>query len=127
MVINIGWAKSQQWQKLEQDIAMVKQACGAVPLKVILETCLLTQAEIINVCEICRALKVAFVKTSTGFSQGGATVDDVKLMKSIVGEQVGVKASGGIRDKQTALAMIEAGASRLGASAGVEIVTSSSN
>lgn len=122
MVINIGWVKSQQWQKVEQDIEQVKQACGSVPLKVILETCLLTRAEIIKVCEICRTLAVAFVKTSTGFSKAGATVAEVKLMKSIVGENIEVKASGGIRDRQTALAMLEAGATRLGASAGVAIV-----
>ena len=81
-----------------------------------------TKEEIVKACEICKALGVAFVKTSTGFNKGGATVEDVALMKKTVGN-IGVKASGGIRDTQTALAMIEAGATRIGASAGIAIVT----
>ena len=94
-----------------------------MPLKVILETCLLTKEEIVKACEICKALGVAFVKTSTGFNKGGATVEDVALMKKTVGN-IGVKASGGMFvDTQTALAMIEAGATRIGASAGIAIVT----
>ncbi|MDU8924420.1 deoxyribose-phosphate aldolase [Pasteurellaceae bacterium LIM206] len=122
MVINIGWIKSGRWQAVREDIAAVLKACNGTPLKVILETCLLSKEEIIKACEICRHLHVAFVKTSTGFNKGGATVEDVRLMKQTVGADVGVKASGGIRDTKTALAMIEAGATRIGASAGIAII-----
>ena len=121
MVINVGWIKSNQWEKVQADIQAVFNACHDTPLKVILETCLLSKEEIVKACEICKAIGVAFVKTSTGFNKGGATVEDVALMKQTVGE-IGVKASGGIRDTQTALAMIEAGATRIGASAGIAIV-----
>ena len=122
MVINIGLIKSNKWDAVKDDIQAVLTTCHGVPLKVILETCLLTKEEIVKACEICKALGVAFVKTSTGFNKGGATVEDVALMKKTVGN-IGVKASGGIRDTQTALAMIEAGATRIGASAGIAIVT----
>lgn len=122
MVINIGYIKSQKWDAVEQDIQAVLTACQKVPLKVILETCLLTTEEIIKVCEICKALNVGFVKTSTGFNKGGATVEDVALMRKIVGDKIGVKASGGVRNTQNAIAMINAGASRIGASAGIAIV-----
>ena len=121
MVINVGWIKSGKWQAVKEDIQGVLNACHGVPLKVILETCLLTKEEIVRACEICKALQVAFVKTSTGFNKGGATVEDVALMKQTVGN-IGVKASGGIRDTQTALAMINAGATRIGASAGIAII-----
>ncbi|NBI12792.1 deoxyribose-phosphate aldolase [[Haemophilus] felis] len=121
MVINVGWIKSNKWDAVRADIAEVLAACGDKPLKVILETCLLTKEEIVKACEICKFLKVAFVKTSTGFNRGGATVEDVALMKKNVGD-IGVKASGGVRDTQTALAMIEAGATRIGASAGIAII-----
>lgn len=121
MVINVGWIKSQKWQAVKADIQAVLQACNGIPLKVILETCLLTKEEIVQACEICKALNVAFVKTSTGFNKGGATVEDVALMKQTVGV-IGVKASGGVRDTQTALAMIDAGATRIGASAGIAII-----
>ena len=121
MVINGGWIKSNKWSAVKEDIQTVLNACNGTPLKVILETCLLTKEEIVQACEICKALKVAFVKTSTGFNKGGATVEDVALMKHTVGD-IGVKASGGIRDTQTALAMIKAGATRIGASAGIAII-----
>ena len=121
MVINVGWIKSNKWSAVKEDIQTVLNACNGKPLKVILETCLLTKEEIVQACEICKALKVAFVKTSTGFNKGGATVEDVALMKHTVGD-IGVKASGGIRDTQTALAMIKAGATRIGASAGIAII-----
>ena len=121
MVINVGWIKSNKWSAVKEDIQTVLNACNGTPLKVILETCLLTKEEIVKACEISKALGVAFVKTSTGFNRGGATVEDVALMKQVVGD-MGVKASGGIRDTQTALAMIEAGATRIGASAGIAIV-----
>ncbi|MCO6545479.1 MAG: deoxyribose-phosphate aldolase [Gilliamella sp.] len=123
MVINVGWLKSNDWDAVKQDIEAVFNACGAVPLKVILETCLLTKDEIVKVCEICKQIGVAFVKTSTGFSVSGATVEDVKLMRDTVGNEMGVKASGGIRDRQTAEKMVQAGASRLGASASIAIVS----
>lgn len=121
MVINVGWIKSNKWSAVKEDIQAVLNACNGTPLKVILETCLLTKEEIVQACEICKALKVAFVKTSTGFNKGGATMEDVALMKQTVGD-IGVKASGGIRDTQTALAMIQAGATRIGASAGIAII-----
>lgn len=121
MVINVGWIKSNKWSAVKEDIQAVLNACNGTPLKVILETCLLTKEEIVQACEICKALKVAFVKTSTGFNKGGATMEDVALMKQTV-DDIGVKASGGIRDTQTALAMIQAGATRIGASAGIAII-----
>ena len=122
MVLNIGWLKEGLLDLVRDDIAQVLQACGAVPLKVILETCLLTDEQKVQACEICRELGVAFVKTSTGFSRSGATVEDVALMRKVVGAGVGVKASGGVRDYPTAVAMIEAGATRLGSSSGIAIV-----
>ncbi|MCQ9120213.1 deoxyribose-phosphate aldolase [Rodentibacter pneumotropicus] len=121
MVINVGWIKSNKWQAVKDDIQAVLNACNGVPLKVILETCLLTKDEIIKACEICKEIGVAFVKTSTGFSKGGATAEDVELMRKIVGN-IGVKASGGVRDTETALAMIKAGATRIGASASIAII-----
>ncbi|HDX1087881.1 deoxyribose-phosphate aldolase [Pasteurella multocida] len=121
MVINVGWIKSNKWDAVEKDIATVLAACAGKPLKVILETCLLSKDEIVKACEICKALNVAFVKTSTGFNRGGATKEDVALMKRTVGD-IGVKASGGVRDTETVIAMINAGASRIGASAGIAII-----
>ena len=123
MVMNISAVKSQDWQYVLDDMSSLAQVChqqGAL-LKVILETCLLTESEKKMACELAVKAKVDFVKTSTGFSTGGATVEDVKLMRSLVGS-MGVKASGGIRDLETAMKMIEAGATRLGTSASVEIV-----
>lgn len=123
MVLNIGALKEGLLEVVRDDIDAVKQACGIVPLKVILETCLLDDEQKIRACEICRELNVAFVKTSTGFSRSGATVEDVALMRRVVGAEIGVKASGGVRDYATAVAMIEAGATRLGTSSGIAIVT----
>jgi deoxyribose-phosphate aldolase len=123
MVLNIGWLKDGLFDEVRDDIAAVKDACGAVPLKVIFETCLLDDAQKTRAAEICRELNVAFVKTSTGFSRSGATLEDVALMRKVVGQGVGVKASGGVRDYATAMAMIEAGATRLGTSSGIAIVT----
>lgn len=123
MVINVSAIKSGEWQYVLDDMSSLAQVChqqGSL-LKVILETCLLTQEEKIKACELAVKAKVDFVKTSTGFSTGGATVEDIKLMRSLVGS-MGVKASGGIRDAETARKMIEAGATRLGTSASVEIV-----
>lgn len=123
MVINVSAIKSGEWQYVLDDMSSLSQVChqqGAL-LKVILETCLLTDEEKRKACELAVKAGVDFVKTSTGFSTGGATVEDVKLMRSIVGS-MGVKASGGIRDAETARIMIEAGATRLGTSASVEIM-----
>lgn len=123
MVINVSAIKSKDWQYVLDDMASLAQvthAQGAL-LKVILETALLNEEEKRKACELAVKAQVDFVKTSTGFSTSGATVEDVKLMRSIVGS-MGVKASGGIRDAETALKMIEAGATRLGTSASVEIV-----
>lgn len=123
MVINISAIKSQDWRYVQDDMYSLSQVVhqqGGL-LKVILETCLLTEDEKRKACELAVVSKVDFVKTSTGFSTSGATVEDIKLMKSIVGN-LGVKASGGIRDAETARRMIEAGATRLGTSASVEII-----
>ncbi|WP_439236093.1 deoxyribose-phosphate aldolase [Lonepinella koalarum] len=123
MVINVGWIKSGKWDAVQADIQAVLAACKGKTLKVILETCLLSKEEIIKACEICRELNVGFVKTSTGFNKGGATVEDIALMRQTVGEKLGVKASGGVRDTETAIAMIKAGATRIGASAGIAIIS----
>lgn len=125
MVINVGWLKSGQLEAVRADIQAVREVCATVPLKVILETCLLSEQQIVQVCEICRQLDVAFVKTSTGFSTGGAREADVKLMRQTVGPQMGVKASGAVRDRHTAQVMIAAGATRIGTSSGVAIVDGS--
>lgn len=124
MVINVGLLKSHNMDAFIDDIRQVKATTTSanVLLKVILETCLLTKNEIKQVCEICRDLNVEFVKTSTGFSTGGATIEDVQLMRETVGKNIGVKASGGVRDKETAQAMINAGATRLGTSSGVTLI-----
>lgn len=123
MVINVAALKNGETQWVQQDIEGVVAALeGKAILKVILETCLLTREEIILACELSMAAGADFVKTSTGFSTGGATREDVLLMRSIVGPNMGVKASGGIRSREIALTMIGAGANRIGASASVAIV-----
>ena len=122
MVINVGALKDENWNFVEDDIRAVKKACGGKLLKVILETCLLTDDEIVRACQLSEAAGADYVKTSTGFSKGGATAEAVSLMRKTVGDRLGVKASGGIRDRESALKMIEAGASRLGCSAGVKIM-----
>lgn len=123
MVINIGAVKSQNWELVKHDIDAVVTVAKekGVLNKVIIETCLLTDDEKVKVCEICKQVGADFVKTSTGFSTGGATVEDIELMRQTVGADMGVKASGGVRSKEDALAMINAGATRLGASSGVQI------
>ena len=122
MVINIGALKSQDFALLEQDIRAVVEASGDKLVKVIIETCLLTDEEKIEACQIAQKAGADFVKTSTGFSTGGATVPDIKLMRETVGPDMGVKASGGARFYEDALAFIQAGASRIGASSGVAIM-----
>lgn len=123
MVINVGLLKAGDLEGVKNDIEIVSKACGKAGLKVILETGQLTDDEKKIICEMCKEIGVAFVKTSTGFGHGGATVEDVRLMRSVVGQSCGVKASGGVRDASDAKAMIDAGATRLGASSGVAIVT----
>jgi len=123
MVINVGAIKSNDWALVKRDVEGVVNATkGRAIVKVIIETCLLTDEEKVKACTVSKLAGAHFVKTSTGFSTGGATVADVKLMRQTVGESVGVKASGGIKDYKTALAMIQAGASRLGTSSGADIV-----
>lgn len=123
MVINVGALKSGDDVLVRGDIAAVVAAAEHRALvKVIIETCLLTDEEKVRVCRLAKEAGADFVKTSTGFSTGGATAEDVALMRRTVGPEMGVKASGGIRDLSAALRMIEVGASRIGASAGVKIV-----
>jgi deoxyribose-phosphate aldolase len=122
MVINVGALKSQKFDFVEQDIRRVKDACGSIILKVIIETCLLNDDEKIKACELSKRAKADFVKTSTGFGTGGATAGDIALMRAVVGPDMGVKASGGIRDAKTAKEMIRMGATRIGVSASVAIV-----
>ncbi|MBS4872043.1 MAG: deoxyribose-phosphate aldolase [Peptoniphilus sp. oral taxon 375] len=127
MVINIGALKSGQDQLLEDEIRAIKEAIGDHILKVIIETCLLTEDEKIRACQLTLKAGGDYVKTSTGFSTGGAKLEDVKLMKDQVKDQAKVKASGGIRDFATAQKMVEAGADRLGVSAGIAIVEGEKN
>lgn len=123
MVINIGALKDADYKLVEEDIASVVKAADKKALvKVIIETALLSDDEKIKACELALKAGANFVKTSTGFSTGGATVSDVSLMKSVVGDKLEVKASGAVRDYETALKMIEAGASRIGTSSGVKII-----
>ena len=123
MVINIGALKDGKDNLVEEDIRQVKKACGDKHLKVIIEACLLTDEEKVRACELSKKAGADFVKTSTGFSTGGAKVEDVALMRKTVGPDMGVKAAGGIRTYEDAVKMIEAGANRLGCSAGIAIVT----
>ena len=123
MVINVGALKEGRYDYVLEDIKAVKEACGKALLKVIIETCLLTDAEKVKACELSVEAGADFVKTSTGFSTGGAKAVDVALMRKTVGDSVGVKASGGIRDTQTAEKMVEAGANRLGTSATIAILS----
>ncbi|MFC4801965.1 deoxyribose-phosphate aldolase [Neobacillus sp. GCM10023253] len=122
MVINIGALKAQQDDLVESDIrSVVEAAKGKALVKVIIETSLLTDEEKKRACELSVKAGADFVKTSTGFSTGGATVEDIRLMRETVGPDIGVKASGGVRSREDALAMVEAGATRIGASSGVAI------
>lgn len=125
MVINLGAVKSKDWDLVEKDIrSVVAAASEKTVVKVIIETCLLDDEEKARVCRIAKDAGADFVKTSTGFSNGGATADDVRLMRETVGPEMGVKASGGIHTADEAVTMIEAGATRIGTSSGVEIVQS---
>ena len=122
IVVNIGYVKSGLWQDVEAELAMARVISEDVCLKVILETCYLTDEEIIRICEIAKDEGIDFVKTSTGFGTAGATLRHVQIMKDTVGDKVKIKASGGIRDAATAQQYIDAGVSRIGTSSGVKIV-----
>ncbi|HAY98284.1 MAG TPA: deoxyribose-phosphate aldolase, partial [Mesotoga sp.] len=127
MVINVGLLKAGEYETVFDDIVKVVESAHGEPVKVILETCLLTVEEKIAGCVISREAGSAFVKTSTGFSSGGATIEDVSLMKFVVGDKCRVKASGGVKSREDALKMIVAGANRIGTSSGIKIVTGESN
>ncbi|MCI1735531.1 MAG: deoxyribose-phosphate aldolase [Bacilli bacterium] len=122
MVINIGRLKDHDDSYVKTEIAELKKVAGKHILKVIIETCLLTDEEKVRVCLLAKEAGADFVKTSTGFSKGGATVADIALMRKTVGPEMGVKASGGVRTKEDMIAMVNAGATRIGTSHGVELV-----
>ena len=122
MVINIGKLTDHQDEYVENEIHALKQLCGNLVLKVIIETCLLTDEEKVRVCLLAKKAGADFVKTSTGFSKGGATKEDVALMRKTVGPEMGVKASGGVRTKEDMENMIKAGATRIGTSHGCELI-----
>lgn len=122
MVINIGRLKDHDDEYVKNEIEELKKVAGDKILKVIIETCLLTDEEKVRACKLAKAAKADFVKTSTGFSKGGATVEDVKLMRETVGSDMGVKASGGVKTKEDLVAMVNAGATRIGTSHGVDLV-----
>lgn len=122
MVLNISMAKEHDFDFIEKEVKLVKEGCDGRLLKVILETCLLSDDEIVGCCQACVKGGADYVKTSTGFSKGGATVHAVSLMRETVGPNIGVKASGGIHSRAEAEDMVTAGASRIGASCGVQIV-----
>jgi len=123
MVINIGALKDKDYDLVENEIRKIKEAIGSNVLKVIIETCYLTDDEKVKACELSVNAKADFVKTSTGFGTGGATFEDVELMKKTVGDKAEVKASGGVKDLETAKKYTELGATRLGTSSGIAIVT----
>ncbi|NMA54401.1 MAG: deoxyribose-phosphate aldolase [Firmicutes bacterium] len=123
LVLNIGAMKAGRFDYVEAEIAAVVQQAGRVPVKVILETCYLSSAEIITACKLAVRAGARFVKTSTGFGPGGARPEQVRLMRQTVGPNIGVKAAGGIKSYAEAMTMIEAGACRIGTSSGVQIIT----
>lgn len=122
MVINIGWLKSEMYDAVRDEIKNIKKAIGDKILKVIIETCYLTEEEKEKACALAVEARADFVKTSTGFGTGGATFEDVKLMKRVVGDKAKIKASGGVKDKETALRYIELGVSRIGTSSGPNLI-----
>ncbi|WP_313990204.1 deoxyribose-phosphate aldolase [Gemella morbillorum] len=122
MVINVAKLQDGEYGYIEEEIRQIKEAIGKNVLKVIIETCYLSDEEKVKACELSLKAKADFVKTSTGFGTGGATFEDVKLMKSVVGNNAKVKASGGVKDKETAEKYVELGAERLGTSSGIEII-----
>lgn len=122
MVINVGMLKAGHDDYVKEEIRLLKEVAGKLVLKVIIETCLLTDEEKVRACRLAKEAGADFVKTSTGFSTGGATAHDVKLMRETVGPEMGVKASGGVRTHEDLLAMVEAGANRIGTSNGTKII-----
>ena len=122
MVINVGMLKAGHDDYVKEEIKLLKEVAGKLVLKVIIETCLLTDEEKVRACRLAKEAGADFVKTSTGFSTGGATVHDVKLMRDTVGPEMGVKASGGVRTHEDLIAMVEAGANRIGTSNGTKII-----
>ena len=122
MVINVGMLKAGHDDYVREEIRLLKEVAGKLVLKVIIETCLLTDEEKVRACKLSKEAGADFVKTSTGFSTGGATAHDVKLMRETVGPEMGVKASGGVRTHEDLLAMVEAGANRIGTSNGTKII-----
>ena len=122
MVINVGMLKAGHDDYVKEEIRLLKEVAGKLVLKVIIETCLLTDEEKVRACKLSKEAGADFVKTSTGFSTGGATAHDVKLMRETVGPEMGVKASGGVRTHEDLLAMVEAGANRIGTSNGTKII-----
>lgn len=123
MLINLGALKSQEYDVVRNDIAEVVQAANGLTTKVIIETALLTDEEKVKACELIVEAGADYVKTATGFNGGGATVEDVKLLRSVVGEDFGVKAAGGVRTYEDAVRIVEAGANRIGTSGAVAIIT----
>ena len=121
MVVNLGWVKDQRWSDVLEEMKSIKASCNGRILKVIVEACLLTEAEKVKLCELVTEAGAEYIKTSTGFSTGGATVEDVALFKAHIGPGVKIKAAGGIRTFEAAKAMMEAGADRIGASALVKL------
>ena len=122
MVINIGWAKDHEFDKIENEIRLLKKATGNKILKVIIETCYLTEEEKIALCDCVTRAGADFIKTSTGFGTAGATLDDVKLFKEHVGKEVRIKAAGGMKTVEDLHAFLEAGAERLGTSSGIRLL-----
>lgn len=122
MVINVGWLKEGKIEDVLKEIKLMKQAIKQKVLKVIIETCFLTQAEIVQAAEICVEAEADFVKTSTGYGTGGATFEDVILIKKTIGNRAKIKASGGIKDKEAALKYLSLGVSRLGTSSGISLM-----
>lgn len=122
MVVNIGWVKDQKFDLIEQEIRTLKAACGTKILKVIIETCLLTDEEKIQMCRVVTNAGADYIKTSTGFSKGGATFEDIKLFSGHIGDQVRMKAAGGISSMEDAQKFLELGADRLGTSRIVRIL-----
>lgn len=123
MVINVGFLKDKRTAEVQEEIAGIKEAVGTKNLKVIIETCYLTEEEIKIACKLAMQAGADFVKTSTGFGSRGANLDDIKLMKEVVGDRMKIKASGGIRDAKTAKEYIDLGVHRIGTSSGIMIVT----
>lgn len=127
MVINIGFVKDKKYDEVQREIEVIKKACGDKILKVIIETCLLTEEEKIKMCHVVTDAKADYIKTSTGFSTGGATKEDIKLMKDNVGENVKIKAAGGISSLEDAKEFMQLGASRLGTSRIIRLVNDEQN